>query len=207
MNENLIQENLKLRNELSEIKSSHKTMQEQINFLESDLHALKSSKTDKPAEKSLLSCNEDTILEIQQRIERQKNIVIAGICELQNNNLEQRQSYDRNEVVKLTKSIFSECPDPIKVFRLGKHKPGKNRLLKVCFATAETAKYLLQNQPKNYCNIRLYSDQTPAQRNYMNHLKEELDRREKSGELDLTIKYIKNVPKIVKKLPKNGDQF
>lgn len=54
--------------------------------------------------------------------------------------------------------------------------------------------------------IKIFSDQTPQQQAYMKTLKDELRRRIDDGDKDLTIKYVKGVPKITKLLPKNSKQ-
>ena len=54
---------------------------------------------------------------------------------------------------------------------------------------------LLQNSSLIFL---IYSDQTPNQQIYLQNLKEEMTRRNNEGEEDLTIKYIKGIPKIVK---------
>jgi hypothetical protein len=48
-------------------------------------------------------------------------------------------------------------------------------------------------------------DQTPAQKKYVDTLKEELNKRTENGEKDLSIRYIKGLPKIItnKNAPKN----
>ena len=207
----MLKSNNELRTELSEMKTSNANMKEKITNLETEIEKLKLEPIQQSTkeniglqQKSLLLCSEDTIIEFQERSQRQKNIVIAGISELHTDDTEQKRKHDSEEVLKLIKSIYNDCPTPLKTMRLGKYLPGKNRLIKICFNSADTAKYLLRNQTKNDNNIRLYSDQTPAQRNYMLNLKEELIQRENSGETNLCTKYIRGVPKIIKNAPKNS---
>lgn len=202
INEKLILENIEMRTELLDVKKSNMSMQKQIKNLESDLNCLKTGNIDKNPQVQI-SRYEDTIREVQERADRQKNIIIAGIDELKAGNIEQRRKHDYNEVLEILKSIYTECPCPVKLFRLGKSEPGKHRLIKVCFSAVETAKYLLRKQNKDRSKVRLFSDQTPAQKSYMQHIKEELARRESNGELNLTIKYIRDIPQIVKNHPKN----
>lgn len=52
-------------------------------------------------------------------------------------------------------------------------------------------------------NVRLFSDQTRQQQEYMKNLRNELRRQIDGGEKDLVIKYVKGIPKIVKQSPKN----
>lgn len=78
--------------------------------------------------------------------------------------------------------------------------------MKVCYETLGPAKQLLRNKDKLPENIKIYSDQTPAQQKYLQHLKEELALRLGNGETDLTIKYTNGTPGIIKTTAKNYTQ-
>lgn len=54
-------------------------------------------------------------------------------------------------------------------------------------------------------NIKIYSDQTVCQRKHLERLKEELKTRIAKGESDLLIRYVKDIPRIVKSDEKKGD--
>lgn len=60
-----------------------------------------------------------------------------------------------------------------------------------------------KNYITDYPGIKIYSDQTPAQRNYLANLRLTLDRRTQDGETGLTIKYKNNKPVIVSTNSKN----
>lgn len=55
---------------------------------------------------------------------------------------------------------------------------------------------LLQKRTKLSENIKIYSDQTPEQKRYLQIVREELDERLRNGEKDLKIKYFKGIPRI-----------
>lgn len=119
------------------------------------------------------------------------------VPETNNKNYHSRQTYDIEEIMKLTASIIENCPIPIKSKRLGKYVPGKNRQLKVFFSNSKKSKLLLRNKTKLQESIKFYSDQTPAQNKYLQSVMEELNKRLENGEKDLIIKYFKGIPQIV----------
>lgn len=152
---------------------------------------------------AVLSSNECLIREIRDRQEREKNIIIMGIPEQNCQSTEERIYKDEIEVMAVTQSIYKDIQKPLKIIRLGKYNPTKNRRIKVCYDSKEPAKQLLRGKIKVPGNIKIYSDQTPAQIKYLQSLKEELLRRTSNGENDLTIKYINGTPTITKNITKN----
>lgn len=58
-------------------------------------------------------------------------------------------------------------------------------------------------QNSRFNALKIKSDETFAQREYLAHLKKELQRRVEDGETTLTIKYVKGVPKIINKSNEN----
>lgn len=91
----------------------------------------------------------------------------------------------------------------LKVYRIGKRDNNKPRGVKVEFPESKWPKILLGKKHSLKNNIRMYPDQSVAQRNYLKNLRIELTNRQSSGEQDITIKYINNHPTIVKFNPKN----
>ena len=202
--ESLILEQNQTKVDLKEMKSLTDTIEQKIHVLENDICYLKNnSNIDFPKEYPL-SC-EETISELQERSKRGKNIILVGIPEIKNPNSTIRRDNDKDEAMKLIKTIYEDCPNPATVLRLGKYNPNKDRSLKVCFEKKETAKYILKNKRKHKSDkIRIYADQTQCQQQHMKKLQDELLSRQKNGEKDLIIKYVNDVPKIVKNNPKNS---
>lgn len=139
-----------------------------------------------------LYCNEQVIRELQDRRNREKNIVLVGLPE------QISASADETEVLKITSSIDPNIQKPVRMFRIGKYNPQKSRSIKVCFDSPIPAKILLRNRDKIPEKLKIFSDQTPAQQKYLTKLKEQLASRKRNGEDDLTIKYINGTPTIVK---------
>lgn len=150
--------------------------------------------------------NEQLISEMQERKKRENNIIIVGICEQTSAKAQERMLKDENDVVNIISAACQGIAKPIKVYRIGKYNPGKNRRIKICFDKPEPALTLLRNKIKFPDNIKIYSDQTPAQQKYFQSVKDELTQRIKAGENDIIIKYINGVPTIVKSVSKNSNQ-
>lgn len=147
---------------------------------------------------------EDLAVELRNRELRSKNIVVAGISEDTTSDLTKMQERDRHQIMDILRNIYPDCPLPVKNYRLGKQMAGKLRLVKICFESDSIAKYLLRNKSKlKDTSVRLYADQTPLQKQYMDDLRKQLLMRTENGETNLIIKYIKGTPKIVKKDSKN----
>lgn len=194
--ENFTQQITQINNDIENIKINNITTEEKINKIEREILEIKKSNTTDNLSEAPSPLYENLILEFKERSEREKNVVIVGVPETNNSNYKSRQSYDMEESIKICKSIIENCPKPTKTMRLGKHISGKNRPLKLIFNDSDTPKLLLRNRVKFPETIKIYSDQTPAQNQYLLSLKKELQNRLDNGETNLTIKYNKGVPQI-----------
>lgn len=146
---------------------------------------------------------EDVVAECQERYDKRKNVIIYGISELPSENKNERFEFDKKEVTKILNTVSPNCSEPTRMFRLGNYIPGRNRPIRVCFALEETALMLLRKRGNLKKDISLRSDQTLKQRDHLKRLRDELQQREQSGEVNLTIKYVKGTPKIVMQQSKN----
>lgn len=189
--------------EIANIKAKTIATEDKIKNIETEISQIKNEHTKCSALKSPVECHENLILELKDRCDREKNIVIVGISETNDKNWKSRQHHDNQEVMKLITMLFEDCPNPIKSQRLGKYVQNKNRPVKVYFENSETPKYLLKNRSKLPENMQIFSDQTPKQKQYLESLKAELIMRTQDGEKNLTIKYVKGTPTIVAVNPKN----
>lgn len=141
--ENIILENKYLKTEISTLKTMTETTEVKLKTLESDVNELKR----KPATSDQTqACQEEIIKEIQERKVRAKNIVVIGIPECKSNLIHERQEYEKKEVMKIINLIHKDCPQPDKIFRLGKYKPKTTRSIKICFSSEETVKTILRNE-------------------------------------------------------------
>lgn len=204
-----------IKSEQNDLKKTVAQLQEQmsvgqhtIKLLESELQALKCN--NQPAtsmsENHILSSNEGLIKEMQDRQNREKNIILVGLPEQTITGAEERILKDETDVLNITTMVSKELPKPFKILRIGKYSSERNRLIKVCYETSGPAKQLLRNKEKLPADIKIFSDQTPAQQKYLKNLKEELVRRQNNGDTELTIKYVNGTPSIIKTSPKNSKQ-
>lgn len=154
---------------------------------------------------------EQVVSEAVERLNRSSNIIISSVPEIVGT-LEERIEHDN----QLVKDILGNIVDnnytisPLKLMRLGKPIQNKPRLLKVILSSPSIAKHILRNKIKltgtKYKNISIRNDKTPKQIEYLRYIQNELKQREENGELNLKIKYIKNIPEIVKIDSKNQEQ-
>ncbi|XP_045453918.1 uncharacterized protein LOC123663272 [Melitaea cinxia] len=127
---------------------------------------------------------EDLAAELRERVLRSKNIVVVGIPEDTNSDVLKMKEQDKQKLLYILHTISPDSPQPIKIYRLGKQISGKSRPIKVCFESESTVKYLLRNKTKiKNEKLRIYSDQTLLQKQYMSTLR-------KLEELTCILKYI-----------------
>lgn len=202
--ENLMAENNNFKTQIMTLTDTVRTNEERITSLTNEVQQLKSdlpttSSTVKSALQSLPTSYDELIVELQERAERSRNIVVAGVAEIHSDSMEDRRKVDRHEIESIIKTIYPDCPQAERVLRLGKYDGKKTRPLKVSFASRETVKTVLRNKANiKVEGVRIYSDQTPHQQKFMINLKKELQQRQENGDENLTIKYIKGIPKIIK---------
>lgn len=197
--ENFSKQFEQIQSEIESIKSNNNKTQDKIKLIENEISTIKDIQNtgEISTNKSPVLCNENLIHELKDRCDREKNIIIVGISEISDKNSKARRSYDNNEVIKLMRSLYEDCPTPIKSIRLGKYVPNRNRPMKSYFNNTDTPKILLRNKKKSPENIQIYADQTSKQIKYLQLLKEELNRRTENGEQNLIIKYTKGIPTII----------
>ncbi|VVC98162.1 unnamed protein product [Leptidea sinapis] len=139
--EHLLTENKKLKSEMVTLKNTVKLNEEKISELQTEISEIKTCfQTNLQLQSPVVSSYNDVITEIQERVERSKNVVIFGIPEQRLESREARQEVDSSKVDEILKCI---CPDHLpnvkKILRLGKYNNKKGRPLKVCFTSEETA--------------------------------------------------------------------
>lgn len=210
-----------IKQQVSETKTSIETLRMEHNSLKTDVNTLlnKNVYTEKrlseveakikdlphpTIDTTQTTAPEDILYELNERQRRSKNIIITNVPEPEASKSDMRQAADKNYIIDLMKKIIPDCPDPTTTIRLGKSIPNKSRPLKVCFLNDEPVKEILKNKHKyNLDTIKIFSDQTPQQRTNLKKVKEELKNRTEKGMKNLSIKYIKGVPKIVENSSKN----
>lgn len=184
---------------IATLSEENKVLTEKINLLENKYDSLekKVSASQIPTEQVLIS-------EIMDRQSRSCNVIIFNLPEP---NKDSHSSETDNDKLK---TIFSAMKSNISKFtcsRLGKLNSNtliKPRPLKVVLSNSTEVFTVLRSQAilRNsslWSNIRMASDRTSMQRDFMNNLREQLLKQRDNGENDLIIKYVKGIPSIINK--------
>ncbi|KAI5630897.1 hypothetical protein NE865_16392 [Phthorimaea operculella] len=179
------------------------SLDEKVQAIEANVSELKKTTPEKSQPENKIYSNEEVIQEFQERNNRSKNIIIAGINEQSSKDSKERATKDLIEVKNIICHVIDDIQEPNAVFRIGKYNPGKTRRVKVCFDNDEPVKKLLRKKEKIPEGFKFYSDLTPKQQNFLDQLKSELLRRQNNGENNLKIKYVKGMPRIIEEIPKN----
>lgn len=143
---------------------------------------------------------ESVYAEIQDRAIRSKNILIHNIDECPSSNFNERIDHDTRKCRELFTAMELDAGD-FKVWRLGPAS-NKKRPVKVTFSDSSLALSSVKNRRKlipRFSNIRISADLTPAQRNHIKSLHEQLEERRRKGEDNLIIQYKYGVPRITTK--------
>lgn len=136
------------------------------------------------------------ISELEERKRRANNIMVYNLPESTSTNFEDKINDDLTNIITATSNI---SPDIIinKTIRIGKIG-SKPRPLKVILNSSDTVLKILKNKTKlNHPTARVSSDLTSIQRNHILNLRTQLENRKANGEVNLTIKYVHGVPRIV----------
>lgn len=180
--------NKQFKTEIDELKKTVKRLEEQ-----------KSESTS-----GVQKTTTDTLNEIRDREYRRKNLVIFGIKELDSEEPDERRSYDINIFKEILQASGTNgALESLKVVRIGKREVGKTRPMKVMMKEEEDVKTVLLKvkeikQNQCYKNLTFSCDRTKQQLAEYKNLKQILTSRKENGEVDIGIRYIQGVPKIVK---------
>ncbi|CAG9766279.1 unnamed protein product [Ceutorhynchus assimilis] len=140
---------------------------------------------------------EPTLLELAERERCAPNVLLFGIKE--NNSSQNEQDGDLDKTVNMLKRVKDNIQkDDIKIYCLGAPAQGKVRPIRIVTASPSMAREILRNKAKfNEENIYFKADQTPLQRTYLKAILRDLEERKQKGEMNIRVRYINNVPKIV----------
>uniref|UniRef100_A0A1B6KAJ5 PHD-type domain-containing protein n=1 Tax=Graphocephala atropunctata TaxID=36148 RepID=A0A1B6KAJ5_9HEMI len=144
--------------------------------------------------------------EVMDRTDRSQNVLLFKVPESKSFDAKKKRSHD----VRMLFKLFSLTPIEYQTFsfhRLGKPHSSNPRPIKVAFHDSKTARAFIRhfsqdivaNADKSLAEVTVSHDRTPQERDNLNQLRKTLEDRIKNGERDLTIKFINNVPQIVKK--------
>jgi hypothetical protein len=180
-----------ISNKMDDILAKNIVLSERVSELETKL-------SDLQADQKRSSPNISTLCqELDERERRKRNVIICHLEENPDRTYSEGQREDAIVVANLLRPLDPAIDvSKIKCFRLGKYN-GNNRPIKVILNSEEQAKNILKNKlhvrPNN---VKIFGDQTIMQRDCYRELKQELNDRRARGETDISIKFIKGVPKI-----------
>ena len=175
-----------------------------IDNLEAEINKLKDLMESGNKSSGSLDDKEDVICEMLERQNRASNIIVFHVNESKMK-LQQERDAEDGKAIEAILNNFNVDKSNLKMFRLGKFLPNKIRPIKIILKSPEDAKFILKNKQLNTIpSVRIYGDQTKAQRDYFNAIKAKLQSLIEKGDNKKTIKFINNRPTIVDKQdPKN----
>ncbi|KAI8429321.1 hypothetical protein MSG28_007816 [Choristoneura fumiferana] len=182
--EKLAADNNVLKQDVLQLKQHTSQTDEKVKGLQNDINVLK----DETSKNIIKKC------EISERTDRAKNIIIYGIAESEEANVEEKQEHDKNEVFNIVRSIMDTVPTPKKVVRLGKFNPMKIRPVKVYFDCAQISKQLMRNKNKiEKKDVKIYADLTPTQQNHLKLLRQDLLIRKENDSFNYPTKKLRSI--------------
>ncbi|PZC77405.1 hypothetical protein B5X24_HaOG203453 [Helicoverpa armigera] len=147
----------KLKLELVNLSDFKTNIEQKVDILDTDLKTIKSTIQTIPQFQQSFTY-EEFISETQERAQREKNIIILGITELQSTIPEVRREHDTNEVNKILKKALPESAVPVKTIRLveslitelkDNEYQNLEHLLRVAVKKNKTLKTKIQNPPQS----------------------------------------------------------
>ena len=129
--------------------------------------------------------------ELQLRLSRSKNIIISGLPEQTEGNVDERREKDEYDVECLMRKMEMSDFDIQKISRLGKIREDRSRILRVVFSEEEEKTKALRKAKLlrsfgEYRRVYLNPDRTPSQQKQFARLRQELKAGRENGE-DLVI--------------------
>lgn len=167
----------------------------EVNSLRSKVASIESN----IASQEINCLDEESVREAAERVRRSSNLILRGLPE--NISAEDEPTQDRCRIEEILR-----CVDPLSVStisavcRLGPTRDTP-RPIKICFNDSRAPIGLLRNKSKllssRFKKVSLSDDKTPRQLKQLTDLRQELKRRQESGDTGCTIRYIKGTPTIV----------
>lgn len=188
-----------LMKSIATLSDGNKLLTEKIILLENKYDSL-----EKKVSTYKIPCEQVLISEIMDRQSRSCNIIVFNLPE------SNKDSHSSETDKQKLKNIFNAMEfhlSKFSCFRLG--KPNSNildnpRPIKVVLSSSTEVYTILRSQAVLHnsllwSNIRIASDRTSMQREFMINLREQLQKRRVNGENDITIKYFNGIPSIIYK--------
>lgn len=142
-------------------------------------------------ESARASDKEEVIVELREREKRACNVILFNL-----------QPDGDKSVLDVTNDIFGKIPDFPKAKSCFRFTSGRGAIkpIKVIFNDKSEALFVLRNKVKLApFGLTVKNDCTAAQLEYLKRVRREIDNRIGNGESDITIRFVNEVPRIVKK--------
>lgn len=137
-----------------------------------------------------------TFSEMSKRLDREKNLIVKGVLEDPNTDIQQvcldilKSVSPRSEI-----EIVSAC-------RIGRPRPQYTRLIKVVLSNTSSKYGILSNRlrldGKRFPNVSVLNDLTPLQSTLLKEAREQVRHRRNEGETDLFVKFVDGQPRVFK---------
>lgn len=189
-----------LKDNFNSLSKAISDMEPRLNKVEREVKSL----LDDAKVKSNNGSVDDIYSEIVDRTSRQSNAIIYGIPESKSQHASAKKSHDL-ELINTILHAAQSSPKSFTFFRIGKPSARSPRPIKLIFSCPNDAKEFFRHfhpdslQDPNLAEVSVTRDRTVGERKFLENLRKTLDSRIKSGETDLTIKYINGTPQIVQK--------
>ena len=166
--------------DVADLQAEHKLFSERLTFCENNLINVT-----------------DICSEIRERDQRAKNVILHGFTEHGSSN-------DDLENVNLLLAEHVAKPQAKSVLRLGKIVNDKIHPLKLIFDSREVPMSLFKDSEFfSSRNLKVTNDSTARKRELLRNARKSLQERTDKGETNLTIKFIRGVPTVIKLNQKN----
>lgn len=129
----------------------------------------------------------EIFFEVEERLRRRKNIVVAGIGELESGSVSERQTHDETEVNNILNALNIDGNTATDVRRVGRQRIGRTRLTRVTLDDESSRMKILRNAKSlrsisPYKRIFLNPDRTPMEQLHHRTTFREFQERKKDGE-------------------------
>lgn len=146
---------------------------------------------------------EEILQELNDREKRKRNVIIFGVSEQRNPNVQTRAAQDKQTVTEILETLSVSEVGDIKALRLGKVSQNESpRPLKVVVKDESMVHEIIRKakELRNsdiYKDVRISFDRTPRQIRLHRSVQAQLNERRLAGEDNLKIKYVGGIPKII----------
>ncbi|KAJ8665615.1 hypothetical protein QAD02_007277 [Eretmocerus hayati] len=161
--------------------SSIPDMKKDIDDLKKDLSNVKTNNVN----------NEEIINELQDRIQRSRNIILFNVLEV--------KAHVDSELAKRILKDIPVSTSNITTKRIGQAKEGAVRPLIITMNSTSDAHLVIKNKNKLDKKIKVSLDKTKSQREQYTAVVDELKKKLDEGESDLVVRYINNKPTVTKR--------